>query len=257
MSTKYRRLSNSGYYHLIIRGNGKQILFECNSDRTKFLSSLQKFSKENEIKVSAYCLMDNHVHILACGEQNHIAKFMKKIQLSYVRYYNNKYERTGHLFQGNYFSEPVNTDQYLLTVFRYILCNPVKAGYPSVYSYPWSSYALYDSKSTFVDTSIFHGMLGNSKNYLNFIQGGCDRKILEEGNLRYENRKHDDDWALDMIRFLFNIKSGTILQEYSRQKRDQAIALLLRKGLSHRQIERLTGISRGVIGRVSVRENAR
>lgn len=247
MSPNPRRSGISGYYHLIIRGNGKQILFECDRDRMKFLSSLQKYSDETGVTIAAYCLMDNHVHILAHHVRDQIPVFMKKIEVSYVKYYNQKYERTGHLFENRYFSEPVDSEKYLLTVFRYILCNPLKTGCPSVLSYPWSSCPLYDDPDTFVDTSIFHALLGSRENYHNFILSGCTEETFAEGHLRYENRKHDDEWALDVIRFFFEAKSGTEIKSYPRQKRDQAIALLLREGLSYRQIERLTGISRSVI----------
>lgn len=247
MSQNTRLPSISGYYHLIIRGNGKQILFECDRDRMKFLSSLRKYSDETGVTVAAYCLMENHVHILAHHAEDQIPIFMKKIEVSYAKYYNLKYERTGHLFENRYFSEPVDTEKYLLSVFRYILCNPLKTGCTSILEYPWSSCTLYDDPETFVDTSVFHKLLGSRDNYRNFILSGCSKDIFKEGDLRYEDRKHDDEWALDMIHFLFGIQSGSEIKSYSRQQRDQAIAMLLQEGLSYRQIERLTGISRSVI----------
>lgn len=247
MSQSPRRSGISGYYHIIIRGNGKQILFECDRDRMKFLSSLQKYSDETDVTVTAYCLMENHVHILAHHMHDQIPVFMKKVEVSYAKYYNLKYERTGHLFESRYFSEPVDTEKYLLSVFRYILCNPLKTGCLSILDYPWSSCALYDDPDTFVDTSVFHTLLGSRENYRNFILSGCNDETFKEGDLRYEDRKHDDEWALAMIHFLLEVKSATDIKSYSRQKRNQAIVLLLQEGLTYRQIERLTGISRSVI----------
>lgn len=92
--------------------------------------------------------MDNHVHILIREGKEPLSKVMKRIGVSYVYWYNWKYERNGHLFQDRYKSEPVEDDKYLLTVIRYIHQNPLKAGIvDSIDQYQWSSHHEY-TKST-------------------------------------------------------------------------------------------------------------
>ena len=116
-----RRFGESGYMHLIVRGIGRQLLFEDASDYRHYLKKLECYCLETEVKVCAFCLMDNHVHLLVKGDAESIVLLMKKIGVSYSWYYNKKYDRVGHLFQDRYRSEPVEDDRYLLTAFRYIL----------------------------------------------------------------------------------------------------------------------------------------
>ncbi|MBP2629001.1 MAG: transposase [Firmicutes bacterium] len=95
-------------------------------------------------EIYAYCLMDNHVHLLLCDTKDEISRTMKRICVSYVYYFNKKYKRIGHLFQDRYRSEVVEEDAYLLSVARYIHKNPLKAGMVKrVEDYKWSSYAQY------------------------------------------------------------------------------------------------------------------
>ena len=242
MARQARKISSNGYLHVIVRGIGKQILFEEPRDYDYYLYLLEKFSKDTEVSVCAYCLMQNHAHLLLHDEKGNTPLFMKKMGVSYSHYFNVRYERTGHLFQDRYLSEDVKNDAYLLSVFRYILKNPQKAGICAVEDYPWSSYKLYGKTSTFVDTSLLCGILGSFENYAEYIAEDDGTAHIE-----YESQKKDDNWAKDIIGRTLGAESGTVLQSYDRAKRDAAIRTLLEEGLSIRQIERLTGISRGVI----------
>ena len=134
-----RHISTSGYFHLIVRGIGRQALFEENTDYFFYLSILKRYSEETGVKVCAYCLMENHVHLLVHDLSGAVPLFMKKIGVSYSSFYNKKYERCGHLFQDRYLSENVETEKNLLTVCRYILNNPRKAGICTAETYPCES----------------------------------------------------------------------------------------------------------------------
>ena len=239
-----RLLNASGYLHLIVRGISRQALFEEKQDYNFYLSLLKRYSKETGVIICAYCLMENHVHLLVCDKNQATPVFMKKLGVSYSSYFNSKYDRCGHLFQDRYLSENVETRSYLLNVFRYILNNPAKAGICSAEEYPWSSYSLYDSESTFVNTSIFHVLIGDRENFLVFMAAGNDVECLE-----YEI-PHTDDWARSMIRELLDVESGTALQNWDRASRNAALRQLKEAGLSIRQIERLTGIGRNIIQRI-------
>ena len=239
-----RQLSCSGYMHVIIRGNGKQILFEDHEDYHFFLSILEKYCVETSVKILAYCLMDNHVHLLVYDLEGNTSLMMKKIGVSYSGYYNRKYEKTGHLFQDRFRSENIEDEAYLLTVFRYILNNPRKAGVCSTVSYKWNSFSLYDDQDSFVDTSVLHKLIGDFQSYFEFMNEDDDAECLE-----YERPNHDDDWVKRTIKSTLKIESGTALQSYDRAKRDSAIRLLRQKGMTINQIERATGINRGIIQR--------
>ncbi len=234
--------SRSGYMHLIVRGIGKQILFEDTEDYNRFLSTLERFCMETGVRVCAYCLMENHVHLLIYDKKKNVSLMMKKLEVSYSMYFNRKYERSGHLFQDRYLSENVENDSYLLTVFRYILNNPHKAGICTTQAYPWSSYRQYEHPAPFMDLRLIRHLLGHCEQYTAFLHTENRDLCLE-----WEKRKHDDQWALDIIKKSLHVKSGTALQNFSRKERNEALRVLKKHGISIRQIERLTGINRNIV----------
>ena len=245
MARQARKKSITGYSHVIVRGVGKQVLFERNEDYGYYLSLLEKYAEETGVIVCTYCLMENHVHLLVHDNGNELSRFMKKIGICYALYYNNKYDRTGHLFQDRYMSESVETQEYLLTVFRYILNNPAKAGICPASEYLWSSYRNYDSVESFVDTTMFRQLIGNWEQYAEFIASKNHDHCME-----FISHKKDDDWAKDILHTTLDIVSGTEIQSYDKKHRNEALRKLKVAGLSCRQIERLTGIGRSIIQRI-------
>ena len=244
MPRQARRLSGSGYMHLIVRGIGKQTLFEEASDDLFFLSRLERYSKETGVGICAYCLMENHVHLLVHAPEGSVPLLMKKLGVSYSRYYNRKYERSGHLFQDRYLSEAIEDESYLLEAFRYILKNPEKAGICGAGDYRWSSYRAYEDGSSFVETMLLRELIGGAAEYRAFISGEGGEPCME-----YDGVKRDDAWARETLQKCLSIQSGTALQRLGKEDRNAALKLLKEKGLTVRQIERLTGINRGVIQR--------
>ncbi len=241
MPRKSRHGSQSGFIHVIVRGIGKQILFEDKSDYRYFLSILKDDVKDYSLKICAYCLMENHVHFLIFDKNNEIPLLMKKIGISYAMYYNKKYQRTGHVFQDRYKSEPIEDERGLLTVFRYIIKNPEKAGICQASKYEWSSYRFYGTTNSIVDTSVFVEVFDDREKYEAFIAEKENDQCME-----FEPARKTDEEAMGMIKKM-GIASGTLLQSYPKIERNKAIAEMLQAGISVRQIERLTGISRGII----------
>lgn len=134
-------------YHIIQRGNERRNIFLSDDDRTRFLDILAKVKKKYNFNLEAYCLMDNHIHLLIDDNGNDISKIVKSINVSYVYYFNHGYQRVGHLFQDRFKSELVAKDDYLLAISAYIHNNPVKAGMvktPEIYE--WSSMKYYLGK---------------------------------------------------------------------------------------------------------------
>lgn len=242
MPRQARQRSDSGYLHLIVRGIGKQFLFEEREDYTFFLSALRRYCGETGVRVLAYCLMENHVHLLVRDSEGCTPQLMKKIGVTYAQYFNRKYERSGHLFQDRYRSEAVEDESYLLAVFRYILNNPQKAGLGPVADYEWSSYAQYGDAGAFVDTALLQDLIGDWEQYTAFLAAGKADDCME-----YEAPRRDDAWAKAVIRDCLDGGSGMVLQSCDKAKRDAVLRQLKQKGLSVRQLERLTGINRGVI----------
>ena len=241
-----RKPRNYGqFFHVIVRGIGKQILFEDEKDRIKFLDSMRRYRDETKIGILAYCLMENHVHMLIKDVDSNLSMFMKKLGISYAAYYNKKYERTGHLFQDRYKSEVITGDIDILNVYRYILNNPQKAHIGRTTTYKWSSYREYGQKGGLTDSTMLKKMIGDKSRLDDFLKSESDYVGMED-----VMTTHDDVWALQVIKQKLKLKSGTELQKLPRAERDEKLVRLKSEGLTIRQIERLTGISKSVISRV-------
>ena len=135
-----RKRSESGIYHIVMRGINRQVIFFEREDFLRFIETLQKYKNICEYQLFSYCLMDNHVHLLIKEGKEPLETIMRRICGSYVFWYNRKYDRIGYLFQDRFKSEAIKDDTYFLTVLRYIFQNPVKAGIvKNVIDYPWTN----------------------------------------------------------------------------------------------------------------------
>ena len=90
MARQARKLSDSGYMHVIVRGIGRQLLFETAEDHTFYLETLKQYSQAVGVTVCAYCLMENHVHLLMYDPEQRIPTLMKKLGIRYSYYFNRK-----------------------------------------------------------------------------------------------------------------------------------------------------------------------
>lgn len=236
---------STDYVHVVTRGNGKQTIFESENDRAYFINKMLVLREKEKIVIVAYCLMDNHVHFLLKDEERHLSKFMQRLELSYSRYYNEKYDRVGHLFQNRFFHENIYDTCYLLCVYRYILQNPQKAGLCPAEKYRWSSYHDYDNRDSLTDTTDIVDLLGNIDNFREFMSYNEENSCLDEDGFI-----KSDEWARATMKRLLNIENGSALQSMDKEKRDEAIRKLKDAGISISKISRYSGISRNIIQRV-------
>jgi len=144
MSRQQRIKSKSGYYHIMLRGNERKNVFNDDDDKQQFIEALKDKKQESRFYLHAFCLMDNHIHLLISEGTEDVTKAIKRITVSYVYYFNKKYKRVGHLFQDRFKSEVIEQDSNILCLARYIHQNPVKAGIvQKAADYRWSSYSGY------------------------------------------------------------------------------------------------------------------
>jgi putative transposase len=129
-------------HHVIQRGNNREACFYDEADYKTYLSFLKEGAAKYQVAIHAFVLMTNHVHLLATPrDEQGLSRLMQSVGRRYVQYFNFTYGRTGTLWEGRYKSTLVDADNYLLTVYRYIELNPVRAGMVAHASeYPWSSY---------------------------------------------------------------------------------------------------------------------
>ena len=131
-----------GYpHHVTQRGNNREWVFLDDEDRSFYLTTLSRYSKKFHLSIWAYCLMNNHVHLLAVPRQSDsLAKSIGTTNLVYSQYFNRKNNRSGRIWQNRFFSCVVDRESYLWAVARYVERNPVRAGIvDQPLNYRWSS----------------------------------------------------------------------------------------------------------------------
>ncbi|MDD5488586.1 MAG: transposase [Candidatus Omnitrophica bacterium] len=129
-------------YHIVSRGNQKQFIFPHDDDLEKLLSIIRKYKLAFKVKIYSYCIMGNHYHILLDPPDiKALTKLMQGVNMSYTQYYNYKYNKCGHLWQGRYKSYIITKNSYMYNCVNYIEYNPVRANIvDKPESYKWSSY---------------------------------------------------------------------------------------------------------------------
>ena len=247
-----RQKSKTGIYHIILRGINKQVIFADNEDRQRFIDILKKYKEISQYEIYAYCIMSNHVHLLIKEGSEPLFKTMKRIGVSYVYWYNRKHERSGHLFQDRYRSEPVEDDRYLLTVIRYIHQNPLKAGIvDSIDGYRWSSHHEYLKRTTIVDPQLLLEIIADPqeksiKEYKDYMNQMGHEECLEIEQIT----KLTDKEGLEVMKQQLSIQSVAEIKKMAKQKRDEFLRELKAvEGLSIRQIARITGLTVNVVAK--------
>lgn len=247
MARLARILSETGIYHIIFRGVNRYNIFEEEKDYKKILEIIFDLKENMKFEIYAYCLMTNHVHLIIKEKTpGEISVIMKRMLTRYAGWFNKKYYRSGILIANRFKSEPVETDDYLITLSRYIHQNPVKGGLsPSVDKYNWSSFKEYSGNSYIVDT--------------NFILSIVDYESYKKYNFELDDEEYEinsnadkitDENVKMKIKELLCGKDPFILGELPKEERNKIIIQLKNiEKFSIRQIERATGISKGVIER--------
>ena len=138
-----RKASRSGIYHVTMRGNAKGIIFECDEHRYHYLDILRQCRDEQGFRILAWCLMENHVHLVLDMNNANLSESLHWIGTTYASYFNRCENRVGHVFQCPFGSKPIEYEGQLVNTIRYVHLNPQRAGICAVGEYRWSSYSEY------------------------------------------------------------------------------------------------------------------
>lgn len=157
-------------YHITTRGNRKENIFRSQEDFQVYMSILKEsliYYSHSNYELAAYCLMSNHVHLIIKTGQESMTSLMRRINSLYTKYFNKKYDYTGHLFGAKYFYELIENDRQILQVSRYVHLNPVKAKMVSKpENYLWSSYRMFTGeKSELLNFEIVLSYFNYSERY--------------------------------------------------------------------------------------------
>jgi len=212
------RISPGEYYHIFNRGSNKQVIFRDKSDRFRFLflilyfqsnvtfvnihraskdftqgvqhsvlnKTTEEIVKNRTVELIAFCLMSNHFHLIVKDiDEEGIANYMQRVLNSYTKYFNTKYEKSGHLFQGPYKAVHVQDDEQLLYLSAYIHRNPreLKEWLGKENLYEWSSYSDFIGENRFgylLVTDIVTDQFKNKEKYEEFVSTSTSKLLQGE-----------------------------------------------------------------------------
>jgi len=193
-------------YHVTLRGNNRRVLFLDDDDRRRFLNRLEDYREEYGIRLYLFCLMTNHVHLMFETPQANLSQFMHKLETAYTVYFNLRHGECGHLLQDRFKAVPVDGDEYLLKLSRYVHLNPVYVGklknlglkerIEELRKYRWSSYRSYIGKDRPLKYVEYGPMLafmrGNAgrkrREYRKFVESGLAESDEELAEVLKESR---------------------------------------------------------------------
>lgn len=180
MARKPRVEFAGAFYHVIARGNRRETVFHDAQDFAAYLTRLERYRQRDSLMCYAYVLMSNHLHLLVETGAVPLSRTMQTLQFTYTQYYNRRYGKTGHLFQGRYKAILCDRDAYLLELVRYLHLNPARLRQPQdPWRYPWSSHRAYLGARTPVRVEAakglgqFHRQVGPARQaYQRFMREG-------------------------------------------------------------------------------------
>lgn len=243
---RYERASESDYYHITARGAGRRVIFDDDADRAKYATALLSLVEQSSGSLVAWCLMDNHVHLLFHLEIHELSSLMHRLHTSYAQYFNGRHGHVGPVFQGRFDSKPIMSDEHLLLAVKYIHKNPEDIGGVNWKKYPWSSYPGYTEGLSHCETELVIDIAGGVDGFREFHENG---PIVSELRLDNFRRRLNDAEARLIIEQKLGAQFADILADMTHDERDRFLVSLREKGLSARQIERLTGIGRNIVSR--------
>ena len=238
--------SNSNIYHVMIRGINRQNIFEEDDDRICFMKILDYCKEISGFKLYAFALMSNHIHLLIEPAGEALDTVFSRIETRYALWFNRKYQRTGYLFQNRFRSEAVESDRYFMTVLRYILQNPMKAGLEShPGDYRWSSYRAYEKgKGAVTDTQYALDLFGSREILMEYLSQNNDDSIMDEAD--FDSRLRDDR-AKEKMFCITQCTSASSFQQLDRTLQKEYAAKMYKSGLSLGQISRFTGMAKTTV----------
>lgn len=246
------RLDFTGFHHVVNRGVERRKVFRSNEDKNKFLEILCKACKIYKVNVHDYCLMDNHYHLFIETASENLSLFMRQINANYAIYFNKKYKRVGHLWQGRYKSWYVVDTNYFYTIFRYIEHNPIKARLAKgVGEYPYTLLATLLSPKLQLIPCAQHSIL-KKELHNEGIQELLEKKLSKSELLELEEEKKkkivqdEHKWRKE--------KTKSLKEHFENckniQERNKAVLKALDDGYTQGEVARYLRLSSAMISKI-------
>ena len=261
MSIIRREKSKIGMYHVLAQGAGNNELFHDDEDYQVFVEYLAKLMKEAWEKddepdrpyfhTYAYCLTPKQFRLIVKEEKYNVSAIMQSISQLYSRYFSGKYNSYGPLYRRRYYSEPINDGERMEVVMRYVHQEPLRHGLAEnldEYSYSsWHEYVELGSDLPVVCEKPGYCLQLTKEQWRKLLS-----KALPEGTKclepkEYRVPKPTETQVLSMVRLMTTATTWDEFKTIPRDEKLNTIKHLLQNGASIRQMEKLTGIGRGII----------
>ncbi len=234
---RFPRLTYPGaFHHATSRGINGESIFANEGDKSTFLELLREKARVNGVRIIAYCVMDNHYHLILENMSGRLSQFFKQLNGQYGLLYRKKSGSKGYVFQDRFHSSLIQDDSYLILAIRYVLQNPVKAGLArAAISYPWSSARLYFDgfKQDWLATDIVEGLFRTRKKFLETLGDVSDVALpliktrlgpvigqedaIEDALPKFERRKTEADAKRMRSEDHFFEPEAKVIQEFERK----------------------------------------
>jgi REP element-mobilizing transposase RayT len=272
-------------YHITSRGNERKLIYRDDADRRAFLDILHEVNKRYNWLCHAYCLMDNHYHLVVETPAGNLSRGMRQLNGVYTQLFNKRHTRVGHLLQGRYKAILIEKESYLLEVCRYVVLNPVRAkaaGKPE--DWTWSSYramAALEEPHLCLTTDWILGQFGSKRRqaatkYREFVAAGINEKGIWE-KVKGQSILGDEDFVDRLhgyVKGQMDIKEIPKRQRYAGRpsleslfeeegttgEKHRASAIkraVMEHGYSLKEVGDFLGIHSSTVSRISRMENAR
>lgn len=246
MPRKSRNEIITNYSHIIVQGIEKKYIFQEEYFKELYLKLLRKNLEELNILILAYCIMDNHIHILLYSEdKNEIMKYMQRVNTGFAIKFNIKNKRVGYVFRDRYYLQPITNEKQLFNCLVYIHRNPIKANIISKYEdYKFSSYNEFYRNKVIITEKSLELIFGTSKNYLEIFEKIHKDRYIEDITDVTEFKDENiiiKDFCIDNCKSLDQIKMDKELLKIL------LIKLKNESGVSIRNLEKIFEIGRETI----------
>ena len=243
-----RNLYDSGFFHIMVQGLNKEYIFDKNIYKEKYINLIKEYKGKYEILLLAYCIMDNHSHLLIhTKEIEEMSKFMQNINSKFALYYNKDIARVGYVFRGRFNSQYIDSKEYLLKCLNYIHMNPVKANMvhkPEEYKY--STYNDYINKTGIVNDIVLNKIFAKEQNYLDVFYNisNNDFEIMdidrEEKNLQIAIKIFlaENETTLEEVK-----SNKTILEKFCEE-------IIINKKYKQTQVAKLLKVNISTVSRI-------
>lgn len=254
-------------YHVMSRGNNREPILSSEEDKIRYLETLKRYKERYQIQIYAYCVMDNHVHVIIDSNGQDISKIVHGINVSYAQYINRKYKRCGHIFQDRFKSEIIDNDEYMLTASQYIHDNPVRAGMTkTAKEYKWSSIGIYGGekdKYKLVNEEYILKYFSEDKAkarelYFEYMKEEHEMKYdihedkYENSDKKVEIKGSSTKAVLQKVALCFNVSVYDIIakntKRYAKERQLATYLIRLKSKITYSEIGKKLGICGSAVG---------